>query len=78
MVDDGIAEVEHNRSIGSHDDDHEDEEEKEEEHDDDEVTPGAQGKNKYEKEEEAINLSEWNAKVARYLAYCVDGGILCS
>ena len=34
VVDDGIADVEHNRSIGSHDDEHEDEEEKEEEHDD--------------------------------------------
>lgn len=60
------------------------EEEEEEKNDEDEENKEAQEEE--EKEEVVVEevkkitypLYQWNAKVARYLAYAVDGGILCS
>jgi hypothetical protein len=83
---DGIEDVELNKSIKSNEDGDEDEDdEDDDDHDMDQTNPMEQvyleiAKEDQEKLEKNKNIdtSQWNAKVARYLAYSVDGGILCS
>lgn len=35
-------------------------------------------KNAKKEEQEKKDFNHWYSKIARYLAYCVDGGVLCS
>ena len=79
---DGIADVEMNKSITSKDDEEEDDELETESHKTNAYEKLLEEIEKEDREKHSdpvnIDYGKWSAKIARYLAYCIDGGVLCS